>query len=873
MTKGLEPIKTYLTRLIQGKIVPITVIFELFQNILQTNNRILELMADMNDKSGGDYIFDRQYILSASREMNELVDRLIRDFNLLAKNRYTDLGKVFLRISEEIETELSGKRISASPPYAMGMDAAGVALADSVGGKAANLGELKTRFGHNVPKGFVITTSAYRKVIEGNLIAGKIEKITGRWRKGSLTTSNAASEIQEMLENARIPEPVANEIRSALSQNNNSDVARWAVRSSAIGEDSETSFAGQFKTLLNVPSNKVLPAYLKIIASLYSESAMEYRQEKGLHENETAMAVACMEMIHAEKSGVLHTLDPAAPEDDTMVISAAWGLGAPIVSGKIRADRFRVSRNPPYPIVEMDIIRKPERLMPSSSGECAFEHVPVEMQTAACINYEAIHRLVETGSRVEKYFKAPQEIEWAYNADNNLYILQSRPLNIRAGLTRMVCDISDAIDGHPVIFANKGEIAQSGITSGKVFPVKTDEDLRAFPDGAILVARSASPRFAAVAAKANGIITDVGSATGHLANIAREFRIPTILNTGIATKVLSPGMEITMDAQENIVYSGIIKKLCFYEFIEESFEDSPEYRTLHRILKKIAPLSLTDPRGNNFTPAGCRTYHDITRFIHEKAVAALIHFEPGKSGEKKGGMVTRLESDIPIDLRIIDIKDGIVKAAGARKKITEEEIRSMPMRAFLAGLGSMGWWDTEPLPVDFKGFMSSLTRTFSPELASPRFVGLNLAVISREYANISLKLGYHFNLISAYIGENINDNYVSFHFQGGVTDQLRRDRRAKLIAMILEENDFMVEFTHDIVVANLKKFNTGQMLKKVKMLGNLVAFTRQLDVRMDSDGQIEKYLLKFNRLIRNPVSDSHAADENVTPKNNDGVQL
>ena len=64
----------------------------------------------------------------------------------------------------------------------------------------------------------------------------------------------------------------------------------------------------------------------------------------------------------------------------------------------------------------------------------------------------------------------------------------------------------------------------------------------------------------------------------------------------------------------------------------------------------------------------------------------------------------------------------------------------------------------------------------------------------------------------------------------------------------------MVEFTHDIVVANAKKFNTGQMLKKVKMLGNLVAFTRQLDVRMDSDDQIEKYLLKFNHLIRNPVT-------------------
>ncbi len=66
-------------------------------------------------------------------------------------------------------------------------------------------------------------------------------------------------------------------------------------------------------------------------------------------------------------------------------------------------------------------------------------------------------------------------------------------------------------------------------------------------------------------------------------------------------------------------------ELCYYEFTEEEvFEESYEYRLLSRILKRISPLNLLDPHDPNFTPAGCKTMHDIIRFVHEKAVEELI---------------------------------------------------------------------------------------------------------------------------------------------------------------------------------------------------------------------------------------------------------
>lgn len=152
------------------------------------------------------------------------------------------------------------------------------------------------------------------------------------------------------------------------------------------------------------------------------------------------------------------------------------------------------------------------------------------------------------------------------------------------------------------------------------------------------------------------------------------------------------------------------------------------------------------------------------------------------------------------------------------------------------------------MSVDFGSFMSSLTRTFSSSLATPKFIGQNLAVVSLNYANISLRLGYHFNMIDAYISENVNDNYVYFRFLGGVTDLSRRSRRAKLVGEILTMNDFRVDLRGDLVVARVKKLGIEEMKEKLRVIGVLVAFTRQLDVQMVNDNQINRFVEAFQTI-------------------------
>lgn len=834
-----------------GKKLPFTALFTRFQKILELNNQVLELMADMGDKLGGDYIFDRQYIQSTSQHMSDLVHKLIYNLNTLAPKKYPALNDAFRRINSEIEEELAGKLVIPHTDYVMRYEIITRDFADVVGGKNANIAELKNQLALQTPDGFAITTRAYQSFLEHNNLVEKIDDLTKAWSEGKRSGKDVSRDIQSLLLAGRVPSKVKKAIENALVHLQDLTGVKHlslAIRSSARGEDSEHTFAGQYISLLNEPQERIFESYKKVLASAYASSAMEYRLEKGFHEHEVAMAVACQNMIDTAKSGVLYTLDPLHPERDVLLITASWGLGAPVVSGKVRADQYTVSREPPHETAALDIVRKTESLVPKQGGGCEMRPIQHELQTRSCLSDKEIKQIVEAGLLIERYFKKAQDIEWAFDQNGNLIILQARPLNIMGGFTRMVKDISSVVVGYPVIFSQKGVIAQNGIGAGKVFMVKDDTDLERFPQGAILVSRQTSPRFAKAVRKANGIITDIGSPTGHMATIAREFKVPTIVNTGIATERLKPGQLITLDAEDNAVYAGIVKELLYYRFTKEAFEETYEYRLLRRILKRISPLNLVDPLDRNFVPQACKTFHDITRFIHEKAVEELIDLnyhrqrDPDAPGRK-------LQSDVPLDLIVIDIGGGLTEGAGP-ESIRAEEISSIPMRAFLSGLNMPGFWSSEPMSVDFGSFMSSLTRTFSSNLASPKFIGQNLAVISNAYANINLRLGYHFNMIDAYISENINDNYAYFRFLGGVTDQTRRSRRVKFIAQVLGRRDFRVDLRGDLVVGRIKKLALKAMEKKVHIIGQLVAFTRQLDVQMDSDDHIDRFVEEFDRLTR-----------------------
>ena len=169
------------------------------------------------------------------------------------------------------------------------------------------------------------------------------------------------------------------------------------------------------------------------------------------------------------------------------------------------------------------------------------------------------------------------------------------------------------------------------------------------------------------------------------------------------------------------------------------------------------------------------------------------------------------------------------------------------MKAVLKGMMTPGVWSTQPMQFGLDDFVSSVTR-FSIMDNANEYRGQNLAVLSECYCNINFRLGYHFNVIDAYVSENTDDNYVYFRFVGGVTESKRRQLRAILLKRILEDMGFKVTVSSDLVIARLKRLEVERTVKILETLGKLIGFSRQLDTQMQSEASVESYFNAFRKI-------------------------
>ncbi|EHJ48765.1 Pyruvate, water dikinase [Solidesulfovibrio carbinoliphilus subsp. oakridgensis] len=835
--------------------VPFVVLFKKFKSILERNNRILTLMADMGDKLGGEYVFDRRYIESACEELSDQIFKLVSDLSILNRCRNVPLFIAFEAVRQEIADELAGRHHFPATAPTLPLSALRRDMGEAAGGKFAMLGELKNKLALPVPDGFVITTGAFADFMAKNGLPDFIRDQTELLDADEEGNIRQVSDVvRERILAAALPRSLGRGIHDALA-----DLARrlgamppsLAVRSSAWDEDGETSFAGQYESVIGVAAKDVPEAFKRVVAGAYSPEAWLYRRRRGFREHEAVMAVGCQAMVDSTVSGGLYTYAPMTRNDEGIFVSAAWGLCAPVMSGEVETDSYLLARRAPFAATSREIARKSRQMVLVPGRGAEYADVAPEKADAPCLTEAELALLGEASLSLEKYFKRPQDVEWTFDAAGRLYVLQSRPLVFSGEPARRTGAIDAATAKAEVLFSGRGDVVQRGVAMGRVFVVRTDADLDDFPFGAILVAHHTSPRYSRIMARAQGILTDIGSPAGHMAAVAREFRLPTIVGCGVATSLLKTGDEITVDATQNVVYRGLVKELRFFELTEEAvYEDSYEYRLLRRLLKKITPLNLVDPHSPDFTPAACRTYHDITRYIHEQAVAELIDLSESRQGILDAS-ARKLRSPLPLNLSLIDLDN---EAGADTSPIGVEDLHCLPLREILTGLTASGMWATDPVPVDMGSFMASLTRTLGAGAPGSEKLGRNLAVVSREYLNLNLHLGYHFVLIDAYVGEVVNDNALYFRFLGGVTDLARRARRARCIGKILEQADFRVELHGDLVVGRLKKFDREAMRGKLRLLGGLVGFTRQLDVRMGRDDDPHCFAEEFLAAIQPVLS-------------------
>jgi len=823
-------------------------IFDLFKQVLDSNNRALESITDIGEKLSGDYLFDINYIKKAYSRLRKDIEFSIQNFDALTHNRFTHLHDVFGRIDSLIQQMVSGAPLAATELVLFSEDIPW-GMVQEVGGKNAHLSEVKNRLNLLVPDFFVLTTAAFDEFIRFNGLEGKVARIA----QDPLPPDAALQEVQELIVHGAIPPSLSQILHKSVKKikSRNGDCF-LAVRSSAEEEDSSRSFAGQFKTILNVPleTEHVERAYRKVIASLFSEKAMAYQRRMSYEPGRPKMAVGCMVMVDAVSSGVMYSTAPA-DKGDTLIINAVWGLGEAVVEGRTDADLYTVRKNQPHDVLNVSIGKKSSMVTGLNQGGVTEIATPDERKGKACLTPEQAAELASLAVNIERYFGSPRDIEWAIDKEGRVFILQARPLSISVknqGEVPVERPLRDSQTAHPVLMQNKGIVVQKGAGAGKVFIIRKKDDLNDVPKGAMLVAKHDSSLYIRVMPFVSAIITETGTQTSHMAALCRELKVPTLVNVTDVMNVLKPGQDVTLVAGDDgtsILYEGIIRDIITQAGQEAArMEDVYEYRRKRYILRYISPLNLVDPLMDEFTPEGCRTLHDILRFIHEKSVAELVDSaREGNVKFRRQGALAPLDIPVPAGILVMDMGDGLNSGGGG--PATFEQITSVPFRAIIRGMMHPGAWHSEPVALKAHDFFSSMMRM--PDIVSNNSnpAGYNVAVISREYVNLSIRFGYHFNMIDCYCGDNAKNNHIYFRFVGGATDMVKRSRRVELIARILREYGFNIKTKGDLLIARLAGLKREEIERVLDQAGRLISYARQLDAVLHDDAAIDRYVKNF----------------------------
>jgi pyruvate,water dikinase len=828
-----------------------------FKLLLNANNKSLEIMADIEKTLREGLPFGMSFVKANCTAVSVNVFRMIRKLDKLAPEKYKDLHDRFKVIQGEINRLLTRKPLFEDKRQVIPLCDIRMDMADMVGSKMANIGEMKNRINIRVPNGFVITAFAYECFLQHNDLQAEIDRLIQSTPPDNMEALyTLCAEIQQMIIRAEMPpdskEAVNNAIKKLESETDRK--ITLALRSSALGEDSaESSFAGQYRSILNVSIENIFQAYKEVVASKYSLPALTYRLNRGFRDEDIAMCVGCLNMLDAISGGVAYSHNPMEIRDDSIFINAAWGLPKSVVDGSVACDLFVVSRKPSLEVTHKEIQEKEKKFVCyPEEGVCRMDIVG-DTRSTPSLTGEQILELAELAVKIESYYGSPQDIEWALTSESpsEFYILQCRPLQQKH---RSEKAFPSALKIDPEMIIAKGGIAASpGVAYGEAYLAERGVDILNFPKGGVLVTRQALPIWAPLLDRSAAVITEQGGFAGHLANVAREFEVPALFGVKDITEKIKPGEIITVDAEGLAIYRGKVEKLLTMTGKKKNMmENSPVYETLKQAGSHIVPLNLLDPDAPEFSPVNCMTFHDITRFIHEKSVQEMFNFGKEHNFLERSGK--QLYYHVPMQWWILNLDDGFREEVTG-KYVRLDNIISIPMLALWEGIVAIPW--DGPPPIDGRGFMSVMYQATANTALNTgtrsRYSERNYFMISKYYCSLSSRLGFHFTILEALVSERSAENYISFRFQGGAADYNRRIKRIQFVGELLSEYGFAINIKEDNLTARMEGHESEFMKERLKIIGYLTIHTRQLDMVMSRPATVSRYRLKFKKDIESMI--------------------
>lgn len=312
------------------------------------------------------------------------------------------------------------------------------------GGKASNLFRMQEA-GLPVPLFFAISSEKVTALLAP--LSTEIEQFcAGLPRYDDSRLAQNAGEIQQKIKNLGLPAPflktLAAECRRLFG-----DSYRVAVRSSAAGEDGvKTSFAGQHATFLGVQESGLGEKILAVVASAFSANALKYRMLHHLPVRGIQIAVIVQQMIDAAKSGVGFSMNPGGNLADALIV-AGYGLGEGIVGSRVETDTFVLHR--PTGAVESRIAQKQTALVFSPGHGTVEMPVAVEKRDSPVLTEEEVRQVVDLTLVAETLLGAPSDIEFSFDQEGQLFILQMRPVTTLNREKIKILDNTNIVESYP----------------------------------------------------------------------------------------------------------------------------------------------------------------------------------------------------------------------------------------------------------------------------------------------------------------------------------------------------------------------------------------------------------------------------------------
>lgn len=473
------------------------------------------------------------------------------------------------------------------------------------GGKNASLGEMIAELkpkGVNIPGGFAVTAEAYRLFIRENNLEKKIEETLKTYSPDPKQLRKCGKAIRKLIEGGKFPKDLKQEITEAYhglcGENTKRCQMDVAVRSSATAEDlPDASFAGQQETYLNIRGDRdLLNACRKCFASLFTDRAIAYREEKGFDHQEVALSVGVQKMVRSDlaSSGVMFTLDTETGFDKVVQINSTWGLGENIVQGVVIPDEFTVykpflDQDDVVPIVGKILGSKEKKMVYARGESYSTKNVVTtpEEQKLFSISDEDILTLARWAALIEEHYQKPMDLEWAKDGrTGELFIVQARPETVQVKRKKSEFKTYKLKgEGKKLL---EGLAVGESIAVGRPQVITDANQIEEFQPGSILVTGMTDPDWVPIMKVASGIITDQGGRTSHAAIVSRELGVPAIVGTGTGTEVLKGLDMVTLSCvqgDQGYIYEGVLE----YEEEEIKIDRLPETKT--KVMLNIASPS------------------------------------------------------------------------------------------------------------------------------------------------------------------------------------------------------------------------------------------------------------------------------------------